>query len=212
MKDDHIKGPKFFISIEGKEYPWKRETITFEEIAQLGGWEIGQGVIEIDKDNNERTLNPGEVVHLKPGHGFGKKIRWKRGDNAVTSRIEEELALLRTYFPHVDYNEQGQWIRIRDYVLPPGWNRSVTDIVLQIPPAYPSGHPYGFYTPSGIRFRDAEPGSYKDTADNKPPFDGTWGFFSWTPEDPWRPTTDLVSGSNLLNVVRTFADRLNQEA
>jgi hypothetical protein len=73
------KTPPFFVNIEGVEYPWDKETITTEEIIQLGGWDPSLGVIEIDKDNNERTLQPGEVVELKPGHGFGKKIRWKRG-------------------------------------------------------------------------------------------------------------------------------------
>ena len=41
---------------------------------------MSQGVIEVDKDNNERTLAPGEVIQIKPGLGFGKKHRWKRGD------------------------------------------------------------------------------------------------------------------------------------
>lgn len=75
----HIGGPKYFVNIEGQEFPWPKDTITTEEIVQLGGWDISQGVIEIDADNNERTLTPGEVVHIKPGHGFSKKIRWKRG-------------------------------------------------------------------------------------------------------------------------------------
>lgn len=73
------QGPKYFVSIEGKEYPWEEDTITAAQIAQLGGWEVSQGVIEVDKDNNERTLAPTEVVELKPGMGFGKKHKWKRG-------------------------------------------------------------------------------------------------------------------------------------
>ena len=73
------KGPKFFVNIEGTEFPWDKDTITIQEIITLGGWDPSLGVIEIDKDNNERTLQPGEVVDLKPGHGFSKKIRWKRG-------------------------------------------------------------------------------------------------------------------------------------
>lgn len=73
------EAPPFFVNIEGVEYPWHKDTITTEEITQLGGWDTSLGVIEIDKDNNERTLQPGEVVELKPGHGFSKKIRWKRG-------------------------------------------------------------------------------------------------------------------------------------
>lgn len=72
-------GPKFTLNIEGRDVPWNSDTITTEQIASLGGWEASQGVIEVDKDNNERTLTPGEVVQLKPGLGFGKKHRWKRG-------------------------------------------------------------------------------------------------------------------------------------
>jgi hypothetical protein len=76
--DEH-KGPKYVLDIEGNDVPWERDTITTEEIAALGGWDLSQGVIEMDKDNNERTLAPGEVVEVKPGHGFGKKHAWKRG-------------------------------------------------------------------------------------------------------------------------------------
>jgi len=78
-KPDNDKGPKYVLNIEGNEFPWEEDTITTEQIAQLGGWDISQGVIEVDKDNNERTLAPNEIVHIKPGQGFGKKIRWKRG-------------------------------------------------------------------------------------------------------------------------------------
>jgi hypothetical protein len=69
----------YFVNVEGTEHPWPRSTITTEEISELGGWDASQGVIEIDNENNERTLRPGEVVELKPGHGFGKKIRFRRG-------------------------------------------------------------------------------------------------------------------------------------
>jgi hypothetical protein len=79
MKEDKGQGPKFFLDIEGVEKSWDKDTITTEEIIALGGWDTSQGAILIDKDNNERTLQPGEVVELKPGMGFSKKIRFKRG-------------------------------------------------------------------------------------------------------------------------------------
>jgi len=72
-------GPKFFVVIEGVEHPWDRESITTEEIIAVGGWDPSLGAIEVDRENNERTLQPGEVIALKPGHGFGKKVRFKRG-------------------------------------------------------------------------------------------------------------------------------------
>jgi len=73
------QGPKFTLDIEGTLHPWDKDTITTEEIMTLGGWDPSQGAIEIGKDNNERTLKPGEVIELKPGLGFSKKIRFKRG-------------------------------------------------------------------------------------------------------------------------------------
>lgn len=73
------EGPKYFLDIEGKDFPWDQDTITTEQIAELGGWGASQGVTEIDRDNNERALAPGEVIEIKPGHGFGKKHKWKRG-------------------------------------------------------------------------------------------------------------------------------------
>jgi hypothetical protein len=71
--------PKYLLDIEGVLKPWNEPTITTEQVAQLGGWDVSQGVILIDKDNNERSLAPHEVVEIKPGHGFSKKVRFKRG-------------------------------------------------------------------------------------------------------------------------------------
>lgn len=73
------QGPKFFVEIEGTEYEWNKDTITVAEIRQLGNLPTDLPVIEIDPDNNERTLNEDEVIELKPGHRFGKKVRYKRG-------------------------------------------------------------------------------------------------------------------------------------
>lgn len=79
-KSDQGQGPKFVLDIEGKLIPWDQETITTEKIIELGGWDPSQGAIEVDlKDNTERTLHPGEIIHLKPGMGFSKKVLFKRG-------------------------------------------------------------------------------------------------------------------------------------
>ncbi len=67
------------VCIEDVLHPWSSRTITTEEIAALGGWEVSQGVIEVDSDQNERTLAPKEVVELRQGVSFGKKLRFKRG-------------------------------------------------------------------------------------------------------------------------------------
>jgi hypothetical protein len=73
------KAPKYHLDIEGNLIDWDQDTITTEDVIRLGGWDATQGAIEIDKENTERTLKPGEVIELKPGVGFAKKVRFKRG-------------------------------------------------------------------------------------------------------------------------------------
>ncbi len=77
MEKENKQGPKFFLDIEGVLKPWDKDTITTEEVIGLGGWDPSLGAILIDKDNNERNLQPGEVVELKPGMGFSKKVHFK---------------------------------------------------------------------------------------------------------------------------------------
>jgi hypothetical protein len=73
------KKPKYEINIEDKLYPWTSDTITVPEIRELGSLPANLPVIEVDQHNNERTLAEDEVVKLKPGHSFGKKVHFKRG-------------------------------------------------------------------------------------------------------------------------------------
>ena len=69
----------FKICIEGEDLTWNSKTITTEQIAELGGWNPSDGVIEVDENQNERTLEPGEVIKLRPGVAYGKKLCFKRG-------------------------------------------------------------------------------------------------------------------------------------
>jgi len=74
------QGPKFEIDIEGTLHPWESATITVPEIRTLGSLPSDEPVIEINlQDNAERTLAESETVDIKPGHGFAKKVRFKRG-------------------------------------------------------------------------------------------------------------------------------------
>jgi len=74
------KPAKYAIDIEGTVYDWDRPTITVPEIRELGGLPAGVAVLEINlKTNEERTLTEDEVVELKPGLGFSKKVEFRRG-------------------------------------------------------------------------------------------------------------------------------------
>ena len=131
----------------------------------------------------------------------------------VLERIKAELALIQQDHPEVAYVEEGRWVRVSSYPLPEGWSQAATDVAFQIGEGYPGAPPYGFYVPSGIQFQGTSPDNYTESADNQPPFEGTWGLFSWTPVDGlWQSTADVHKGSNLLHWVRGFADRFKEGA
>lgn len=203
---DKDKGPKYTLDIEGTSHPWDQDTITTEQIAALGEWDPSVGVIQIDKDNNERTLQPGEVVQLKPGMGFGKKVTWKRG-LILEDRLNQELALLQSKFPGAMRN--GNWFLVPNFPLPPGWGREHADIAIFIRAGYPGVGPYGIYIPQDLRFNGQQPDNYQPRAEQQPPFDGSWAMLSWEAEK-WFGHTDVRAGHNLLTWTDGFTKRLQQ--
>ena len=127
----------------------------------------------------------------------------------MDERIEKELALLRQRYPDLEYKDR--WVRIPSYPLPEGWNRTSTDVAFEIPVGYPGTPPYGIYTPAGLLFKGEKPDRYTEPSQTQPPFSGSWGIFSWQPDNgQWKPTADPITGSNLLNWVIGFGNRFRE--
>src|SRR5258708_3706874 len=100
------------------------------------------------------------------------------GANPMPPRLAKELDLLLRAYPDATH-ENGSWVFIPRYTLPPGWNRECTDVSFQVP------------------------------AGNQPPFPGTWAIFSWAPGDgEWQvPSTEIIGRASLLSFVRSFKVR-----
>ena len=207
MKKEKI----YIVCIEGAEHDWNKPEITYEEIVDLGGWQAADGILEIDKDQNERPLQPGDVIELKPGLGFSKKHCWKRGFDVYEARIQDELSLLKKSFADLEHVQAGQWILLRDYVYGDDWTPSAGPIAFQMP-ASPTTPPYAFYVPAGIRCKGVLPSSYQDQVGVVVPFAGNWGVFSWAPEGAWVAGASVSSGSNMLNWALGFKTRFKQGA
>lgn len=132
-------------------------------------------------------------------------------------RIEQELTLLRQVYDEVEHAEEAgeDWFQLPRFAIPPGWQNGGKSVD-QMPVAflikgdYPGAAPYGFLTPKGVTFKDAEP---KNTG--KPPkpvpFPGEWLHFSWSVEN-WAATVDVKKESNLVAWCRSFAVRLKEGA
>ncbi len=201
------KREKFQVNIEGVIYDWSKGTITVPEIRELGKLPTNMPVIEVDlKDNTERTLAETDVVPLKPGMGFGKKVGFKRGSD---ERVEQELSMLRGLWPDLEYVKTGHWVRIPRFQASDLWASHEPEVCFQIPAGLPGQHPYGFYVrPHMLLTGGGIPESYAFPADTTP-FGTGWGKFSWQLE-PWQPHTDPIQGSNMVNFVHSFAARLRE--
>lgn len=128
----------------------------------------------------------------------------------MLQRLLEELALIRNQFADVEFREAERWFLVRAYPLPPGWNRATTDVAFQANELHPVAPPYGFYVPAGLLYRGEAPKDYSEPAQSAPPYEGSWGLFSWTPDSEWLPRSPAEKGSNLLDWVRSFGARFDE--
>lgn len=135
----------------------------------------------------------------------------------MTPRIAQELELLRRHYDRVEHVEHAgeDWFRIPDYVIDAAadWGQDQLPVAFKVGAGHPGTAPYGFFVPSGLRFRGQAP-QFQDPVSPQPPFPGTtWAHVSWQQDaGQWRPTGDLVTGSNLWNFTRTFRDRFKEGA
>jgi len=129
----------------------------------------------------------------------------------MTERVSKEIHLLRTKYPDLEVSPDGNWVMLHKYPLSSGWSKDLTDIVFQIPVSYPGSPPYGILTPSRLLFDGLQPDNYVQASGNIPPFSGEWWIFSWQPADgEWKPGSEPIRGSNLLNWVMGFKTRFQE--
>lgn len=127
----------------------------------------------------------------------------------MSERIDEELELLRSAFPDLEYHQDGLWVRLPQYPLPPDlWQLEACEACFQMTTSV-GQQPYGFWVRPELLLASGErPRDYTFPASTA--FGSDWGKFSWAPEGPWLPTANISEGSNMLNWARSFSRRLEQ--
>lgn len=124
-------------------------------------------------------------------------------------RIAEELELLRSRWPDLEYREPGRWVLLPRYSTPDTCIQDQVAIVFQIKAQHPGDAPYGFYVRKPIERQDGR-GFLRTTDAKDPPFEGPWVKFSWRPVE-WRPAATAREGSNLYDWALTFWERLAED-
>ena len=132
----------------------------------------------------------------------------------MTNWVAEELALLKTFWPDLEYEANGHWIFKRDYQVPAGWSRLHADIAIRIPPNLPAEQPYGFWVRGGLSWEESgTPGSYTFPASEPVPFapGDQWGKFSWQMQDGvWKPGERPGAGTGMIQFAMSINRRLRE--
>jgi len=125
----------------------------------------------------------------------------------VLDRRLKEITLLRDRFGELETGFNSEWILFRRFQLPPGWNRTVIEILVEVPPAYPQTPPDNFYVTEGLRTASGgTPGNYSEGVEK---YGKRWAQFSYHVQD-WSPSSDLLDGHNLLTFVLGVEQRLRE--
>jgi len=128
----------------------------------------------------------------------------------MSDRTAEEVSLLIAAYPEMEWRPQDRWARIPKYPVPaPVWTGDSIEVAFQLPAQLPGQAPYGFWVRPGLELRGG--GAINNYSyPVATPFGAGWGQFSWTPEI-WQPGPTARAGTNMLDFVRSFADRLRED-
>ena len=86
----------------------------------------------------------------------------------MNTRVLERDLLDLSHKYRLDVDEELQYFIVRGFRLPPGYNRSVIDILIEVPRDYPESPPgvgaSSVFVPNGLRFSARIPKDYHERA------------------------------------------------
>jgi hypothetical protein len=181
--------------------------LTFEQIAAFDHeFHAGDGVFAELRDVPDAAIIAGMRVLVQDHDRFYTS---PCGNVGFGARLEAELESLRGIYGAVDCLDEGTRVLviIRRMPLAPHWNRESTDVLIQVPQAYPLAAMDMFWVTPGLRLAD---GRAPQSGDQLETYGGQqWQRFSWHyPQGyGWNPAVD-----GLLTHIRFARTRLTQAA
>jgi len=129
----------------------------------------------------------------------------------MTDRRERELELVKVAYGELEIGEELDWVIIKKWPLPSGWNKTETPVLILVPSGYPVTPPDNFYTDNDLRL--ANGGMPGNSSINVSQLAKPWLQFSYHVEGAdWKPHVDILQGHNLLTFLKAGVSRRLSEA
>ena len=74
----------------------------------------------------------------------------------MNDRRQKEFDLVRKTYGEISVGPSQDWVVIKQYGLPPGWNKVETELLIKIPPGYPNTPLDNFYTDNDLRLESGQ--------------------------------------------------------
>jgi hypothetical protein len=106
--------------------------------------------------------------------------------------VEEQIAELKTHFANSQITpgtDGTLFIEISGVTLPAGWNKPSTNLLLLVPPGYPTNRPNGFEADPDLRLAN---NNMPAGAGQSNHLGRTWLHFCWQPGQPWDNNKDTL--------------------
>lgn len=145
-------GKKIKIEIDDKTYIAPAPVMTGTQIKQLGGVPATYRLFQELKGGSDKEIKDGDSIRLQGEEEFYSLPLGTVGA-ALDDLLAKELEAVQTAFPGAVLHEEGgnRHIHIEAVPLPAGWNRTHTEVLLPIPPLYPSAAIPGFEVDGELR-------------------------------------------------------------
>lgn len=126
----------------------------------------------------------------------------------MLERRLEEIELLRKRYGSIEHDPKVEWILFKEFRLPAGWNREMIELLIIIPPGYPTTPPDNFYVAPGLRLASgAEPTNFSKGVTH---LGRQWDQFSYHIAGQWKPAASILHGDNLQTFMLKVIDRLKE--
>lgn len=122
-------------------------------------------------------------------------------------RRKKEIESLRRRYSDAQHGPNLDWLLIPHFPVPAGWNRLETELLVLIPPGYPTTPPDNFFVREGLRLADGSPPN--NYSEGQSVLGGRWAQFSFHAK-AWEPHANPDEGDGLASFLLAVEQRLKE--
>ena len=126
----------------------------------------------------------------------------------MLERRQREIELIKERYGEVEVAPDLTWILSRRFLLPEGWSKTQTELLVLLPAGYPTTPPDNFYTDNDLKL--ATGATIGNSTENVSVNGMVMRQFSFHIEADWRPCADLLQGHNLLTFLLAVENRMQE--